>query len=78
MEHSLLSVPPELLKRIFESCDDFCQVVALASVCRHAHTVWVDNSGAIVWSVGKSQIRSFDDALMAVFISPSAETNFHG
>ncbi|KAF8851656.1 hypothetical protein BDZ45DRAFT_808142 [Acephala macrosclerotiorum] len=63
---SIPPIPVELLTRIFESCDDFPQVVALASVCKGTHAAWVTNSGTIIWSVAKSQIRSFDDALMAV------------
>ncbi|MAD87271.1 MAG: hypothetical protein CL912_30290 [Deltaproteobacteria bacterium] len=62
----LLSIPPELLNRIYESCDGFSQVVALASACKETQTVWLENLEGIIWSVGQSQIRSFDDALMAV------------
>ena len=66
METCVLSIPVELLTRIFESCNDFSQVVALASVCKHTHMAWVLNPGTIIWSVARSEIRSFDDALMAV------------
>ncbi|KAH8807244.1 hypothetical protein F5884DRAFT_880059 [Xylogone sp. PMI_703] len=66
MKSPIFSLPVEILTRIFESCDDFLQVVALASTCKHAHTAWVTNSPIIIWGAGKSQIRSFDDALMAV------------
>jgi hypothetical protein len=68
MMASMLSIPVELLTRIFESCDDFPQVVALALVCKDTHAAWVTNSETIIWSVAKFQIRSFDDALMAVNI----------
>jgi hypothetical protein len=68
MEISMLSIPVELLIRSFESCDDFPQVVAFALVCKDTHAAWVTNSETIIWSVEKSQIRSFDDALMAVNI----------
>jgi hypothetical protein len=68
METSMLSIPVELLTRIFEACDDFPQVVTLASVCKLIHAAWVTNPGTIIWSVAKSQIRSFEDALMAVNI----------
>ena len=61
-------MPVEILTRIFETCDDFLQVVALASACKHTRTAWVSNSPTIIWSVGKSQIHSFGDALMAVNI----------
>ena len=64
----MLSIPVELLARIFEACDDFPQVVALALVCKQTYAAWVANPGTIIWSVAKSQIRSFDDALMAVNI----------
>ena len=68
METSMLSIPVELLTRIFEACDDFPQVVALALVCKHTHAAWVTNPGTIIWSVAKSQVRSFEDALMAANI----------
>ena len=68
MESPILSIPVEILTRIFETCDDFPQVVALASACKHTQTAWVTNSPIIIWNVGKSQIRSFGDALMAVNI----------
>ncbi|KAL2072839.1 hypothetical protein VTL71DRAFT_12182 [Oculimacula yallundae] len=66
MEPSLLTIPIELLALIFEACDDFSQVVALASVSKDTHAAWATNSAGIIWSVGRSQIRSFEDALMAV------------
>ncbi|RFU28164.1 hypothetical protein B7463_g8177, partial [Scytalidium lignicola] len=66
MESPILSIPVEILTRIFETCDDFPQVVALASACKYTQTAWVTNSPTIIWSVGKSQIRSFGDALIAV------------
>jgi hypothetical protein len=66
---SMLTIPAELLTRIFEVCDDFPQVVALASVCKHTHAAfWATNPGTIIWHVGKTQIRSFEDALLAVNI----------
>jgi len=65
---SMLTIPAELLTRIFEACDDFRHVVALASVCKHTHAPWVTNPGTIIWSVGQTQIRSFEDALIAVNI----------
>jgi hypothetical protein len=63
---SLITIPAELLTRIFEACDDFPQVITLALVCKHTHAAWATNPGTIIWQVGKTQIRSFDDALMAV------------
>ncbi|KAL5313956.1 hypothetical protein ACEPPN_018380 [Leptodophora sp. 'Broadleaf-Isolate-01'] len=66
MEAPMLSIPVELLTHIFEACDDFSQVVALASVCKHTHEAWETNPGTIIWRVAGTQIRSFDDALMAV------------
>ena len=68
MKTTMITIPVELLARIFEACDDFPQVVALASVCKHTHASWVTNPGTIIWSVAKSQIRSFEDDLMAVNI----------
>jgi hypothetical protein len=61
--------PVESIIRIFEDCDGFPQVVALASVCKQTHAAWVTNPGRIIWSVATSQICSFDDALMAVNIN---------
>ena len=68
MESPILSIPVEILTRIFETCDDFPQVVALASAYKYTQTAWVTNSPTIIWNVGKSQIRSFGDALMTVNI----------
>lgn len=68
METSMLSIPIEVLTRIFKACDDVDQVVALASVCKHTYAAWVTNPRTIIWSVAKSEIRSFDYALMAVNI----------
>jgi hypothetical protein len=69
MNNSILSIPVEILNRIFEHCDDFPQVIALASACKHTHSAWVTSSPTIIWSVANSHIRSFDDALMAVNIN---------
>lgn len=74
MEAPILSIPVELLTRIFESCDDFPQVVALAFVSKHTYAAWIENSAPIIWSVAQSQIRSFDDALMAVSVFSSLFT----
>lgn len=41
----MLSKPVELLTRIFETCDGFPQVVALASVCKHTHAALGDGFG---------------------------------
>ena len=68
METPMLSISAEILTFIFETCNDFPQVVAFASACKHTHAAWVTNSPMIIWSAAKSQIRSFDDALMAVNI----------
>jgi hypothetical protein len=68
MKKSLLSIPAEILNRIFELCDDFPQVIALALACKHTHSTWVTGSPRIIWSVANSHICSFDDALMAVNI----------
>ena len=68
MKSPILSIPVEMLTRIFETCDDFPHVLALASACKHTQTAWVTNSPTIIWNVGKSQICSFGDALMAVNI----------
>ena len=68
MDASLLSIPVELLARIFEACDDFSQAVALASVCKHTLAAWVTNPGTIIWKVAETEIISFEDALMAVNI----------
>ena len=62
----MLLIPAELLGRIFEACDDFLQVVALVSACKYTQTAWLTHSPSIIWSVGMAQIRSFDDAFMAV------------
>lgn len=70
MEPLILIIPIELLSRIFAACDDFLQVVSLASACRHTRTAWLTHSPSIIWNVGVTYIRSFDDALMAVSLCP--------
>lgn len=69
MDPPLLALPVEILNRIWQACDEFPQVLALASTCKRAHKIWLAHSPSIIWSVGRSQIVSFNDALMAVSVS---------
>ncbi|KAH8662506.1 hypothetical protein BX600DRAFT_499009 [Xylariales sp. PMI_506] len=66
MDPPILTIPVEILTRVFQACDGFLQVIAFASACKRTNAVWLDNSQSIIWNVARSQIRSFDDALMAV------------
>lgn len=68
MDPPLLTLPVEILTRILGACDDFPHALALASTCKYAHAAWLKHSPAIIWNVARSQIPSFDDALMAVTI----------
>jgi hypothetical protein len=62
----LLSGPPEILIGILHSCDNFTQLLALITTCKHVHGVWVANPGTVIWEIGQRCIMVFDDALMAV------------
>lgn len=64
----MMSIPVELLTHIFEACDDFSQIVTLASACKRTHTAWETNAGTNIRSVGEAEVSSFEDALMAVII----------
>jgi hypothetical protein len=67
----LLSAPLELVSRIFQSCDDFRDVVALATTCKHLHSIWAHEEGTILLQVGRRTVLSFDKALLAVSIMAS-------
>ena len=60
--------PPEIICSIFRSCDDFSQVLALASACKHLHSIWTESSSSIITKdlVASMEVLSFEDALMAV------------
>ncbi|CZS93025.1 uncharacterized protein RAG0_03506 [Rhynchosporium agropyri] len=62
---SISSLPVEVAVSIFEQCDEFQEVVALASTCKGLHSVWRLSSSSIIWKVGRG-IRCFDLALIAV------------
>ncbi|KAL3423150.1 dihydrodipicolinate synthetase family protein [Phlyctema vagabunda] len=62
----LPSCSPEVLVRIYQICDDLSQVLTLASTCKYINSVLATHSSAIIYDFAKAEIRSFDDALMAV------------
>ena len=66
--NTLSCMPPEIVVRILQSCSDFCQLLALASTCKHIYSVWTQNSQAIITKalIATLNVQSFDDALLAV------------
>ena len=66
MSRSFFLVPPEVVSRIFQNCDDFADVLALAATCKRLQSIWDAETGIIIWEVGKANLLSFDDALIAV------------
>jgi hypothetical protein len=58
--------PTEIIIRVLQSCDDFYQVFALVSTCKHLRSVWQLHSPTIIWHLGVRSMPAFDDALMAV------------
>ena len=66
---SLLSLPPELICRIFQSADDISVVVALAKTARKFYEVWRENPTFIC----KAVISNFADAEWLVDLEEEAE-----
>lgn len=60
------SAPVEVIVRILSSCDTFLQLLSLITTCKRLHSIWLSNSGPIIWDIGQRDILCFDDALMAV------------
>ena len=60
------TAPPEIVVRIFQSCDSFADVRALLLTCRHTHAVWVANGPGVIGHVARKLIPAFDGAVMAV------------
>ncbi|KAH7309987.1 hypothetical protein BKA65DRAFT_575780 [Rhexocercosporidium sp. MPI-PUGE-AT-0058] len=62
----LISLPTEVASHIFQACEDFPEVIALASTCSYLHSVWQLNSATIIWKLAKESVRCLDIVLMAV------------
>ncbi|CZR56555.1 uncharacterized protein PAC_06444 [Phialocephala subalpina] len=60
------TAPVEVVVRILSSCDNFQQLLRFITTCKRLHSIWLSNSGTIIWEVGPRDILCFDDALMAV------------
>lgn len=58
-----LSMPTELLIRIFEDCPDIPTSVRLSSVHKLLHNIWLDNNDYIVRSIAKSTIPRAKEAM---------------
>jgi hypothetical protein len=58
--------PPELIVRIFQSCDSTCDLLALVSTCRHTYRVWQAHAAPALWRVWRREIPYFQNALVAV------------
>ncbi|KAK2776962.1 hypothetical protein FQN53_002468 [Emmonsiellopsis sp. PD_33] len=63
---SMQSLSVEIILRIFQSCDNFRDIVSCSSTCKILRRVWDVHQRSIIWNVGKTQIPAFNDALMAV------------
>ncbi|THW17158.1 hypothetical protein D6D23_08233 [Aureobasidium pullulans] len=59
----LLSMPTELLIRIFEDSPDIPTSVRLSSVHKLLHDIWLDNNDYIVRSIAKSTIPQAKEAM---------------
>ena len=64
----LFSGPPELVARVFESCADFGDALALALTCKQLHSVWHLTLSKITLEIARTSVLSFDEALIAVSI----------
>lgn len=65
---NLTSHPTEVLLGIFQNCDDFRDVLALASTSAQLHSIWLREQNSIIWNVGHQNVICFDDALIAVLL----------
>jgi len=59
---------PEIIVLIFQDCDSFRDVFALAAACQYLHSVWCTNSTSIIWPLARTEILGFDQALVAVWL----------
>ncbi|KAL4953206.1 hypothetical protein BDW69DRAFT_184713 [Aspergillus filifer] len=56
----------ELWVLIFESCDGFSQVTALASICKTLYFVWLGEQSRIIQQAGESCIMAFEDDVLTI------------
>jgi hypothetical protein len=61
-----LSVPVEVLYRIFQDCDAFADLVVLARTCKAVHEVWLSHAPGLLWELAPTSMLAFNSALMAV------------
>lgn len=61
---------PEIAILVFQCCNSFRDVVALASTCKTLEAVWRRHPLSIIWPVALTEMPVFSQALIAV--SPSA------
>lgn len=61
---------PEISIIVFQCCNSFRDVVALASTCKTLEAVWRRHPLSIIWPVAQTEMPGFSQALIAV--SPSA------
>lgn len=66
----LTSVSTEIALRILQNCDDFTDLCNLLLTCKHVHSIWDGRKGSIIWDVGRREIASFEECLIAVSIRP--------
>ncbi|KAL4819762.1 hypothetical protein BDW67DRAFT_173061 [Aspergillus spinulosporus] len=74
---NFLSLPPETLLLILQSCNSLSQAIALASTCKRLHSVYSSNTHSIFCHVGPRDIPAFSDALMAVRATKVVVDQFH-
>ncbi len=57
---------PEIVTIIFQQCDCFRDIVALASTCKTLDAIWRNSSRHIIWpSVESLKVPAFEQALVA-------------
>ncbi|KAK4098499.1 hypothetical protein N658DRAFT_220254 [Parathielavia hyrcaniae] len=57
---ALADAPPEVSLSIFQACQSFQQVAALARTCRRMHDIWFTHASVIIWRVAPKVIPGFD------------------
>lgn len=70
---SLLSLPAELLCRVFQSADDFSVVAALSQTARIFYNIWRENPTSICEAVARRIFSNFADAERLVDMQEKAE-----
>ncbi|KAK3936267.1 hypothetical protein QBC46DRAFT_452855, partial [Diplogelasinospora grovesii] len=64
---------PEVIVVVFQDCQDFRQVLALASTCKHLYSVWQAHSRSIIWGIALRKIPDFDHTLMTASLITARE-----